>query len=301
MGDALRFDGVHKRFRNGVVALRDVSWAIPEGSRACLLGPNGAGKSTSIRLLEGALSPSVGGVQLLGADVGSGGYMEARRRTGVVPQGPGMYADFTALEYLEMVRTLYACGEVRRVVEAFGLGEHLDKRMASLSGGFQRRLVLAAALLSEPDVLLLDEPTVGLDPVAAHEVHEFLKEAMAGRTALLCTHNLVEAEALCEDVIMLRRGEVVVHDTLERLRRRARTHLRLAARQGAEALIAALAVKGLQATGAEDGSVLVALDEVESAAPPLLRALLADGVDVYRCEPVIASLEDLFLAAMGAA
>ena len=295
------FEGVHKKFRNGVVALRDVSWAIPEGSRACLLGPNGAGKSTSIRLLEGALSPSVGGVRLLGAEVGSGGYMAARRRTGVVPQGPGMYADFTAREYLEMVRTLYARGEVGGVVEAFGLGEHLDKRMASLSGGFQRRLVLAAALLSEPDVLLLDEPTVGLDPVAAHEVHEFLKEAMEGRTVLLCTHNLIEAEALCEDVIMLRQGEVVVHDTLVHLRQRARPHLRLAARQGAEALIAVLAGNALAGTRGEDGSVLVELDEVETSAPPLLRALLAAGLDVYRCEPVIASLEDLFLAAMGAA
>src|SRR5205085_2287447 len=158
-----------------------------------------AGKSTSIRLLEAALRPTRGSVALLGADIDSANYLSARQRTGIVPQGPGMYADLTTLEYLTLARDLYRRGDVPKTVEAFGLGEHADKRMTQLSGGFQRRVVVAAALLAEPDVLLLDEPTVGLDPLATHDVHQMLSQAMRtpGRTTLLCTHNLAEAEALC--------------------------------------------------------------------------------------------------------
>lgn len=301
MAAALRFQNVHKKFRNGVVALHDVSWEVAEGSRTCLLGPNGAGKSTSIKLLEGALAPSVGRVELLGAECGSASYLEARRSTGVVPQGPGMYGDLTAGEYLDMVRVLYRRGNPARVVEAFDLGAQLGKRLNNLSGGFQRRIVLAAALLSEPPLLLLDEPTVGLDPVAAREVQNYLREAMRERTVLLCTHNLIEAEELCDEVVMLREGRVVVHDSLAGLRRRASAHLRLCARQGQEvALLAWLHAQGLVAVAEEDGGVLVELADPARLAPALLRGLLGAGLDIYRCEPVTASLEDLFMDAMGA-
>ena len=105
-------------------------------------------------------------------------YGDARRQCGIVPQSAGMYADLTTTEYLELARRLYGRGDVATAVEAFGLGEQRDKRLAQLSGGFQRRVVIAAALLSEPAVLLLDEPTVGLDPVAAREVHNYLRTAM---------------------------------------------------------------------------------------------------------------------------
>src|SRR5438105_3322898 len=167
-GTAIAFEGTSKRYRSGTLALRDVSWSIPVGARACLLGPNGSGKTTSIRLLEGALAPTAGRVGLLGRDVRGEGYVGARSRTGIVPQMAGMYADLTVAEYLELTRRLYGRGDVPRTLDAFGLGAQRDKLLAQLSGGFQRRVVIASALLSEPDLLLLDEPTVGLDPVAAH-------------------------------------------------------------------------------------------------------------------------------------
>jgi ABC-2 type transport system ATP-binding protein len=299
---ALELQGVSKRYRRkGPLALDSVSLAIAEGARACLLGPNGAGKSTTIRLLLGALRPTDGRVWLLGADVDGPGYLAARRRTGVVPQGPGMYPDLSVAEYLALARRLYERGEVDRAVEQFGLGPHRDKMLAQLSGGFQRRVVLAAALLTEPELLLLDEPTVGLDPVATHEVHAALRAAMAGRTTLLCTHNLIEAEALCEEVVILRGGRIVLHDRIAALRGRARPRLRLSARQGAEPLRAAVVARGLAAEADQDGfSVLVDLDEPEAAAPDLLRELLATGLDVYLCRPERASLEALFLEAVRA-
>ena len=294
---AIAFEGASKRYRNGTLALREVTWSIPVGARACLLGPNGSGKTTSIRLLQGALAPTTGWVSLLGQEVNGPHYADARRRCGIVPQSAGMYADLTTGEYLELARRLFGRGDVARVMEAFGLGDHRDKRLAQLSGGFQRRVVVAAALLSEPDVLLLDEPSVGLDPVAAREVHGYLRDAMKGRTTLLCTHNLAEAEALCDDVIILRAGEVLLHEPLAALRERQRPRTRLAAVQPAEVLAGHIREHGHVAS-VEDGAV-IALIDARSDAPALLRALLSEGIDVYECQPLSATLEELFLEAVG--
>ena len=297
MPAAVAFSEASKVFRGNRVALDRVSFAVEAGTRACLLGPNGAGKSTAIRLLEGALRPTGGQVYLLGEESGTAYYETARRRTGVVPQGPGMYTDLDAGEYLELVRRLYGRPTLGDAVEVFGLGPHLKTRMSELSGGFQRRLVLAGALLAEPEVLLLDEPTVGLDPVAAHEVHEFLRAAMEGRTALLCTHNLAEAERLCDQVVILDHGRVVLQKPLAQLRREARPRLRLAAAQGPEAVLAALRRRG-QDGDADGDVVLLVSDDPRAEAPALLRGLLAEGLDVYECTPVEATLEAMFLEAV---
>ncbi len=293
---AIAFDGTSKRYRSGTLALREVTWSIPVGARACLLGPNGSGKTTSIRLLQGALTPTTGWVSLLGREVNGARYSEARLRCGIVPQNAGMYADLTMVEYLELARRLFGRGDVGHAIEAFGLEEHRNKRLAQLSGGFQRRVVVAAALLSEPEVLLLDEPTVGLDPVAAREVHDYLRAAMNGRTTLLCTHNLAEAEALCDDVIILRAGEVLLHEPLAALRARQRPRTRLVARQPAEAVAMRVRAFGHQASIVDD-AVVVPID-ARSDAPALLRALLGDGIDVYECRPISATLEELFLEAV---
>jgi ABC-type multidrug transport system ATPase subunit len=293
---AIAFSNASKRFRNGTQALLDASWSTPVGSRTCLLGPNGSGKTTSIRLLEGALAPSSGQVSLLGTMVNGPGYLEARRRVGVVPQNVGMYPDLTTHEYMRLARRLYGRGDIDRTLEAFGLTEQRDMRMAQLSGGFQRRAVLASALLSEPDLLLLDEPTVGLDPVAAHDVHAYLKNAMQGRTTLLCTHDLVEAEALCDDVVILRNGQVLLHEPLAALRARHGPRTRLASRQGPEELVGAIRAYGLGARVDHDAAI-VSID-ARADAPALLRALLDAGLDVYECTPQTASLEDIFLEAV---
>lgn len=295
---AVAFEGTTKRYRRGTVALHEVTWSIPVGSRACLLGPNGSGKTTSIRLLEGALAPTTGWVSLLGREVNGFGYADARRRCGVVPQQAGMYSDLTTFEYLELARRLYGRGDVAATLERFGLGEHRDKRLSELSGGFQRRVLVAAALQSEPEVLLLDEPTVGLDPVAAHDIHDTLRRVMAGRTTLLCTHNLAEAEALCDDVVILRDGRVLLHEPLASLRQRQRPRTRLVARQTPEAVATRVRAQGL-VPAVEDGGVIVPID-AKADAPALLRALLREGIDVYECTPLEATLEELFLEAVRA-
>jgi ABC-2 type transport system ATP-binding protein len=292
---------VVKRFEpRGRPALDGATFTVQPGRRACLLGPNGAGKTTLIRVLTGALEPSDGEARVFGETPRSPGWGAARRRVGVVPQLPGMYRDLTAREYLELVRGVYGRGEVDETARMLGLTRgHLKRPMAELSGGWQRRLTLAAALLCEPELIVLDEPTVGLDPVAAREVLAMLRDAMRGRTALLCTHNLAEAEALCDSVVVLREGRVVLDDTIAALRERAPARARFAAAQGPERLRDALARQTLDGVIEED-RVVVRLQTPSERLPGVLRALLADGLDVYECVAAPPTLEDLFLEALGA-
>jgi ABC-2 type transport system ATP-binding protein len=291
---AIAFMEVSKQYAGGRVALDQVSFSIDRGTRACLLGPNGAGKSTSIRLLEGAIGPSMGSVCLLGVDVKSPAYRAARRRTGVVPQGPGMYDDLTVHEYLETAIQLYRRGDVRVLVEQFGLGEYRDMPLARLSGGYQRRVVLAAALVGDPELLLLDEPTTGLDPIAAHEIRAMLREAMHGKTTLLCTQNLVEAEELCDDVVILRQGKVLLHEKLAELRGRAERRVRLSARAGAGEIVRALG-QDFPVEETTDEDVVVVMANPRDEMPALMKDLILQGIELYRCEIVEPTLESLFV------
>jgi ABC-2 type transport system ATP-binding protein len=299
---------VTKRYgREATPALRNATFAVVEGERACLLGPNGAGKTTIVRLLQGALDPTKGQALVAGVPSGTSRFIGARRLLGVVPQMPGMYDDLHLSEYLSLVQRLYRCPPQPELVEKLGLELYLKRPLAALSGGFQRRAVLAAALLPDPPVLVLDEPTVGLDPVAARDVRDVLREAMRGRTVLFCTHNLAEAEALCDSAIILRSGEVLVHELIQNLRGRLSPVVQLAARGGPQALAATLRDLGLnpvQAAG--DGAasaepVRLPLEEPERDVPPLLRRLLEGGLDVYEVHTVRPSLEDLFFRTMDAA
>ena len=288
-----------KVYPGGVRALDDASFSIAPGERACLLGPNGAGKTTMLRLLVGALAPTRGVVRLFGHTAGEPGFLAAKRRVGVVPQSPGMYRDVSVGEHLRLVQALYGRGDIPEVARALGLTDVLDRPMAQLSGGMQRRFAIAGALLPRPDLLLLDEPTVGLDPVAAHDVQQYLGTVMEGRTTLLCTHNLAEAEDLCDSVVIVRGGRVLVHEPIARLRARVAPEVLLRARQGPAALQAELARLG-HAPRAEDDAVAVTLPEPEREVPALLRALLGAGLDVYETRIVKPTLEDLFLRIVAA-
>ncbi|HSR24766.1 MAG TPA: ABC transporter ATP-binding protein, partial [Candidatus Eisenbacteria bacterium] len=254
---------------------------------------SGSGKTTAVRLLQAALQPTGGSVLLLGVPVDGPGYRGVRARLGILPQGPGMYPDLTAGEYMALAARLYGA-RPDRAVEALDLGEYLQTRTTYLSPSFQRRLALAAALVADPDVLVLDEPTAGLDRVAADHLQQYLREAMRGRTALLCTHRQDEAEALCQEVISLRGGQVLAQGTWDELRRLSRPRLRLSARQGADRLLAKLAELGLRGEP-DESSVLVPMADPQTEAGPLLRELLDADIDVYECAPVRPSVEGVIL------
>jgi ABC-2 type transport system ATP-binding protein len=150
--------------------------------------------------------------------------------------------------------------------------------------------------MSTPDLLVLDEPTLGLDPVAQREVQGYLRDAMKGRTTLLCTHNLAEAEALCDSAVIVREGRVLLHEPIERLRARVPPALALSATEGSGALIDALRAQGRTAGALNgNGEVSVAVDDPGRDAPIILRKLLDAGMSVFQCRLVTPTLEDLFL------
>jgi ABC-2 type transport system ATP-binding protein len=291
MATAISFRSVTKRFPDGTLGLADATLHVAEGARACLLGPPGSGKTTAVRLLQAALRPTGGSVMLLGVPVDGPGYREVRGRIGIVPQSPGMYPDLLAGEFIALAARLYGA-RPDRAVEALDLGEYLQTRTTYLTPNFQRRLALAAALVADPDVLVLDEPTAGLDPVSAHDLLHYVREAMRGRTALLCTTKEHDAELLCDEVISLGDGRVVIQGTWDELRRRSQPRLRLAARQGADRLLAELAELGHHAE-TEDGGVLVTVGDPQVEASTLLHRLLEAGLDIYECAPVRPSLDTI--------
>jgi ABC-2 type transport system ATP-binding protein len=286
-------EGLRKRYPGGVEALKDVSFHVHRGDRACLLGPNGAGKTTIIRHLAGVLSPDAGTIRLMGVEAGTPAFLAGKRSVGIVPEAPGMYQELRVGEYLRFVAEIYGRGSVEDVVDTLELGPYLHRPMNTLSGGYQRRVVLAAALLPEPELLILDEPTARLDPLAAAQMRRYIQRLTEGRTMLLCTHNLAEAEELCDHAIILRSGTVLVDDSLENLRGRFTRHLVLHAVEEAGDLVAAVAAAGHRAE-ADGDRVRVEVTNYRQEVPCLLSALLSQGVHIYGAQVQEPTLEEIF-------
>ena len=192
-----------------------------------LLGPNGAGKTTTLKILSTLLRPTEGRVRVLGLDPQSQGR-ELRARIGVVPQEIALYDDLTARENLSFFGRAFAvprerlAARVDEALEASGLSERARDRVGSFSGGMKRRLNIVAATLHEPELLFLDEPTVGIDPQSRQRVFDLVAELVrSGRTVLYTTHQLGEVERLCDRIVILDRGRVVAEGTLSELQRNA--------------------------------------------------------------------------------
>lgn len=194
-----------------------------------LLGPNGAGKTTLLRILATALAPSGGELRVLGHDPGSAsGRLEIRRRLGYVPQELGLYDNFTAFDFVDYVAILKEHvdrrarhDEVRRVIDEVDLGDVRSKKIRKLSGGMRRRVGLAQALLGDPALLVLDEPTVGLDPEQRLRFRQIISRHAERRCVVLSTHMTEDVEGMCDRVIVLDHGSVLFDDTPGELARRA--------------------------------------------------------------------------------
>ncbi|MGY1616728.1 ABC transporter ATP-binding protein [Geodermatophilus sp. SYSU D00691] len=207
--------GVGKRFR-GTTALHPVTLDLPPGVTG-LLGPNGAGKTTLLRIVATALSPDRGTVSALGHDPADpAGRLAIRRRLGYLPQDSSAYAGFTAFAFVDYVAVLKEMtdratrhAEVRRVLDAVGLGDQAHQRIRALSGGMRRRVGLAQALLGRPDLLVLDEPTAGLDPEQRLRFREVLAGLPASTCVVLSTHLTEDVAALCPRVVVLHSGRVL--------------------------------------------------------------------------------------------
>ena len=217
----IEIEKLSKRYRD-IVAVNDISFNVAKGEIVGFLGPNGAGKSTTMKIITGFLPASGGTVKVAGVDVFED-PMTVRKSIGYLPEIPPVYPELTVSEYLRFVAKLKKIpkadlqSEIDRVIERLSLETVHRRLIRNLSKGYQQRTGFAQALLGNPPVLILDEPTVGLDPRQIGEVRELIKELSGAHTVILSTHILQEVVATCERVVIINRGQIVADNTLAKL------------------------------------------------------------------------------------
>jgi ABC-2 type transport system ATP-binding protein len=288
-----------------LTAVADLSLAVEPGEVFGLLGPNGAGKTTCIQMLCGLLRPDTGQVLIHGRPV-AGGDPDVQARVGVCPQNVVLWQNATCLEQLEFIGEMYDVPrrEARRrgeaLLEAMGLAEKRDKLAKTLSGGMQRRLNIAMALVHDPEVLVLDEPEAGQDPQSRVLVREYIRSLARKKTVILTTHNMDEAERLVDRVAIIDHGHLLALDTPEQLKRQAGPGdvLELELPHADAAARAALA--GRFGGACESGNTLVirARNVVEQL-PAVLDAVRSAGLAPGEIRLRENSLEDVFIAMTG--
>jgi ABC-2 type transport system ATP-binding protein len=300
-GPALSVHGLSKRFGDRV-AFEDVSFEIAYGEVFGFLGPNGAGKTTTVRTLGTLIAPSSGSATVAGIPLAAENGVEIRRRIAIMPETPGLYQRLSVTENLECFADLYEVSDptarIERALRAVNLSERAHDPCGTLSKGLRQRVALARALLGDPEVLFLDEPTAGLDPVASRDVHELIAAlGRSGVTIFLTTHRLEEAERLCDRVAIL-------NTTLRTIGRPDELRDQLFAKSIMVKTVAPLAEPGSVFGGLaavegwrqddKSGYVLTVSDG-DVAAPAITRALVAAGADVLTIAQSYHSLEDVYL------
>jgi len=294
-----------------VRALDDVSFAVGRGEVAALLGPNGSGKSTLMRCLIGYFSPTAGAVRVGGVDVAAR-PVEARREVGYLPEQVMLYPELRVRRYLRFVagmKRLDAASARRAVDQAIarcGLEAVADRLNGALSKGYRQRVGLAQALLGDPPVLVLDEPTVGLDPVQTVEMRELLR-GLEGCTVVLSTHVLAEAGALCSRIVIMSRGRIVAEDTPAGLAARLEGAERVVVRvDGPPAEVAAalaslpgvLGVDTDTAPGDAARRFVVRAEQAEPVQRAVAGLVVGRGWTLLEVRTVTPTLEDLFVRAV---
>ena len=217
----IKVEGLTKRYGD-VTAIEDLSFQVEKGEIVGFLGPNGAGKTTTMRIITGFLPSTDGTVSVSGHDIFEK-PMEVKKKIGYLPEHPPLYADMTVAGYLKFVSKIKgvarpARGEaIDRVVERCGLKEARKKIIGKLSKGYRQRVGLAQAMIHEPEVLILDEPTIGLDPKQIIEIRELVKSLAGDQTIILSTHILPEVTMICQRCLIIDQGRIVADDSLEAL------------------------------------------------------------------------------------
>jgi ABC-2 type transport system ATP-binding protein len=288
-----------------VEAVRGLSFEIRAGECFGLLGPNGAGKTTTIEILEGLLAPTGGEVTVLDRQWGRDDR-EIRERLGVCLQQTQLADKLQVGETVELFRALYRRGrEPEAVIAEVGLVEKRLARVASLSGGQKQRLAVACALVGDPEILFLDEPTTGLDPQSRRQVWEIVNAFKArGRTVLLTTHYMDEAERLCDRIAVVDHGKVIAEGTpRELVRSLGGEHVvEISLGDDGRGPFAPSRLQDLPAVRsvhAEAGHVLLTVTEPHLAIPPLLERLQSEGRTLASLTTRQASLEDVFVSLTG--
>ena len=298
---ALSVHRLSKRFGDRV-AFHDVSFEIGYGEVFGFLGPNGAGKTTTVRTLGTLIAPTSGSATVAGIPLTAENGVEIRQRISIMPESPGLFLRLSVTENLECFADLYETPDgtdrIARALRAVDLADRAHDTCGTLSKGLRQRVALARALLSDPEVLFLDEPTTGLDPVATRDVHALIDELrQRGVTIFLTTHRLDEAERLCDRVAILNTTLRTIgrpDELREQLFARTLTVRTLAPLPEPGSVFAGLpAVDGWRQDG--PAAYVLAVSEPAVAAPAVTRALVAAGADVLSISESYHSLEDVYL------
>ena len=300
-------EGLTKRF-DQFLAVDDVSFIVQPGEVMALLGPNGAGKTTTVRMLSSVLVPTAGKATVAGYDVVRQGD-QVRAAIGVLTEQHGLYSRMTAVEYLRFFGQLYhmdgkALSErAEALLVSFGLHDELKKRLGEYSKGMRQKLALARALIHDPPVLLLDEPTSAMDPESAHMVRESILSLRSEKRAIvLCTHNLSEAEMLADQIAIIRRGRIILNGRVPELKRSllglTEYEIRLASRlNGALPALPG----GVVITGRGEDWLRYRVEDPQGANPQIVRRLVEAQMEVVAVQEVPRSLEQVYLRAVSSA
>ena len=292
-----------------VTAVDDVSFKVERGEIFGFLGPNGAGKTTTMRILTGFMPATEGKALVAGFDVFDQ-PIEAKRRTGYLPETPPLYPDMSVSEYLDFVAKVKGVSgaerrtRVRQVMERTRIADMAGRQCAKLSKGYRQRVGLAQAIIHNPDVLILDEPTAGLDPKQIIETRELIKGLAGDHTIILSTHILPEVSQTCQRVVIINKGRVVAVDTPDNLTARLRGSETMYVQVdagGADAAVSLRGIAGVTRLAEADRHDGVVGYEVESEhghdiRRDLARTVVTSGWGLLELKPIRMSLEDIFLS-----
>lgn len=288
----------------GITAIQNLNFSVKTGEVVGFLGPNGAGKSTTMKIITGFMAPSSGKATVAGFDVFES-PLEVKRRIGYLPETPPVYGDMLVKDYLEYVAQLKKVEKasikkfIDSAIEKTNLGEVQGRLIQNLSKGFRQRVGIAQALVSNPEVLILDEPTVGLDPKQVSEIRQLINELRGHHTIILSTHILPEVQATCERIVIIHRGQIVAQDSMDNLTKiqSGFAKVKLQVRRHQEQLKSSLAgVSGVRKVNQIDQlSYEIEVGDQEDIVERVASFVINSGAGLKEVSSVKADLEDVFL------
>jgi len=307
---SIQASGLQKTF-SSITAVDGLSFEVEEGEVFGLLGSNGAGKTTTIRILACLLSPTGGTAKVCGFTVNDQ-PSNVRERVGILTENPSLYERLTAFENMDFFAKAYGVSSqaernqrIHQVLDFFGLWDRRADKVAHFSKGMKQKLAIARTLVHNPPVLLLDEPTAGLDPKSAKEVRDMITRLSRDedRAILLCTHRMEDAEKLCDDAVIVNKGRSVAYGSPELLRQKTSVSpvleviLKKADAKVVESIRHSISSEAVEVDGPK---LLVTIDDVESAAPEIVRTIVQAGGLVLSVRTIKPTLEETYLRLIGA-
>lgn len=291
-----------KKYGNRI-AVKKLNFSVNKGEVVGFLGPNGAGKTTTMKMITGFMAPTEGLVKVAGFDVFEN-PIEVKKRIGYLPETPPVYADMKVVDYLKFVAELKGVENskinslVSSSIDKTDLGSVAHRMIGNLSKGYRQRVGISQALVSDPEVLILDEPTVGLDPRQVAEIRHVIKQLAGQHTILLSTHILPEVQASCERIIIINKGEIVVEDTIDGISKRmqGKGKVFLKVQSPNEQLLAAIrCVTGVEQVEQNGSHFEINTSGDEAISQQIALQVVNSGAGLIEIRSEGASLEDVFL------